>query len=50
VLVFVGVLGGLISLGVVGLFVGPVILAVAYKLLEAWVVEGESATETQGAS
>jgi predicted PurR-regulated permease PerM len=45
VLIFVGVLGGLISLGVVGLFVGPVILAVAYKLLEAWVAEGESVPE-----
>ena len=42
VLVFVGVLGGLVSLGVVGLFVGPVVLAVAYRLLEAWVAQGES--------
>lgn len=48
VLVFVGVLGGLISLGVVGLFVGPVILAVAYKLLEAWVDGGESAPDSAG--
>jgi len=45
-LVFTGVVGGLIAFGLVGIFVGPVVLAVAYMLLEAWVrqdsVEGES--------
>lgn len=39
-LIFAGVIGGLISFGVVGLFVGPVILAVAYTLFTAWVDEG----------
>ena len=38
-LVFAGVLGGLTSFGLVGIFVGPVILAVAYKVTEAWVRE-----------
>lgn len=36
-LVFAGVLGGLMSLGLIGIFVGPVILAVAHTLLTAWV-------------
>ena len=36
VLVFVGVVGGLIAYGLIGIFVGPVVLAVSYKLLEAW--------------
>ncbi len=36
-LVFVGVIGGLAAFGVVGLFIGPVVLAVGYRLLEAWV-------------
>ena len=36
-LVFAGVIGGLLSFGLVGIFVGPVILAVAYTLLVAWV-------------
>jgi predicted PurR-regulated permease PerM len=36
VLVFVGVIGGLIAFGLVGIFVGPVVLAVSHKLLEAW--------------
>ena len=37
-LIFAGVIGGLVSFGVVGLFVGPVVLAVVYTLLTAWVV------------
>lgn len=36
-LIFAGVLGGLMSFGLVGLFIGPVLLAVAIKLLKAWV-------------
>ncbi len=41
-LIFAGVIGGLLGFGVIGLFVGPVILAVSYTLLAAWVKEGES--------
>jgi predicted PurR-regulated permease PerM len=39
-LLIAGVLGGLIAFGVVGLFIGPVILAVTYTLLVAWVRDG----------
>jgi predicted PurR-regulated permease PerM len=35
-LIFAGVIGGLLAFGLVGIFVGPVVLAVAYTLLEAW--------------
>jgi predicted PurR-regulated permease PerM len=38
-LVFSGVIGGLIAFGLIGIFVGPVVLAVAYTLLKAWVNE-----------
>jgi predicted PurR-regulated permease PerM len=41
VLVVAGVLGGLLAFGLVGLFVGPVVLAVTYTLLVAWVGAGE---------
>jgi predicted PurR-regulated permease PerM len=41
VLVIAGVLGGLLSFGLVGLFVGPVVLAVTYTLLVAWIQAGE---------
>jgi predicted PurR-regulated permease PerM len=39
-LIFAGVIGGLIAFGIVGLFVGPVVLAVAYTLLRQWTAEG----------
>lgn len=39
-LIFAGVLGGLMSFGLVGLFVGPVVLAVAHTLLRAWTDAG----------
>ena len=38
-LIFSGVVGGLVAFGVVGIFVGPVVLAVAYTLLNDWVAE-----------
>jgi predicted PurR-regulated permease PerM len=34
--IFMGVLGGTLAHGIVGLFVGPIILAVAWDLLMAW--------------
>ena len=36
-LIFAGVIGGLIAFGVIGLFIGPVVLAVTLTLLQAWV-------------
>lgn len=41
-LIFSGVIGGLLALGVIGLFLGPVILAVAYTLLSQWVAADEA--------
>ncbi len=40
-LIFSGVIGGLLAFGLVGIFIGPVVLAVAYTLLEAWMADGE---------
>jgi predicted PurR-regulated permease PerM len=39
-LIFAGVIGGMLSFGLIGLFIGPVVLAVTYTLLEAWVADG----------
>lgn len=39
VLLLAGVIGGLIAFGLVGIFLGPVVLAVAYTLLQAWLEE-----------
>jgi predicted PurR-regulated permease PerM len=38
-LIFAGVVGGLLGFGLIGIFVGPVVLAVTYTLLEAWIEE-----------
>jgi predicted PurR-regulated permease PerM len=38
-LIFIGVIGGLVAFGIVGLFVGPVMLAISYTLLKEWVGE-----------
>jgi predicted PurR-regulated permease PerM len=48
-LIFAGVIGGLIAFGVIGLFIGPVVLAVTLTLLQAWVsdVEGQEAVITE---
>jgi len=40
-LILAGVIGGLLAFGIVGLFVGPVLLAVSYRLLGAWIESGE---------
>ena len=40
-LILGGVIGGLISFGVVGLFVGPVVLAATYTLAKDWVSRGQ---------
>ncbi len=43
-LIFSGVVGGLVSFGLIGIFVGPVVLAVGHTLLDAW-IESEDPKE-----
>ena len=38
-LIFAGVIGGLLAFGIIGLFIGPVVLAVAYTLWLDWLDE-----------
>jgi predicted PurR-regulated permease PerM len=38
-LILSGVIGGMLAFGLIGLFIGPVVLAVGYRLLSAWVNE-----------
>ena len=39
-LIFGGVIGGLLGFGLIGIFVGPMVLAVTYTLLVAWIEDG----------
>jgi predicted PurR-regulated permease PerM len=41
-LILSGVIGGLLAFGLIGIFVGPVVLAVSYTLLGAWVGTGDA--------
>lgn len=40
VLILPGVIGGLLWLGIIGLFIGPVVLAVTATLLDRWITSG----------
>jgi predicted PurR-regulated permease PerM len=41
-LIFAGVIGGLFGFGIIGIFIGPVVLAVSYTLLLDWMASGET--------
>lgn len=41
-LIFAGVIGGLLGFGVIGLFIGPAVLAVAYTLTTSWIAQMDS--------
>jgi predicted PurR-regulated permease PerM len=40
-LIFVGVIGGLVTFGLIGIFIGPLVLAVTHTLLRAWLYDVE---------
>jgi len=41
-LIFAGVVGGLFAFGIIGIFVGPVVLAVTYTLLDDWIASART--------
>lgn len=43
-LIFVGVIGGFVAFGLLGIFVGPVVLAVAYTFLKTWIDQTSAPT------
>jgi predicted PurR-regulated permease PerM len=44
------VIGGLIAFGVIGLFVGPVVLAVTYTTLQGWIRGNAPAAQPDAAA
>lgn len=44
--ILLGAIGGMIASGIVGLFVGAVVLTLGYKLFHAWIMIGEPASDT----
>jgi predicted PurR-regulated permease PerM len=43
--VLIGALGGMVTGGIIGLFIGPVILAVGYQLFWQWVDDQPQVSE-----
>ena len=49
ILILFGVIGGAVAFGVLGLFLGPTLLAVGYELIREWnAVEPKEASEEPG--
>jgi len=46
--VLIGALGGMVTSGIIGLFIGPVVLAVGYQLFWQWVSDQPQELETDG--
>jgi predicted PurR-regulated permease PerM len=44
VVILLGVIGGTLAHGILGLFIGPVILILGYELVKAWINEDEEKT------
>ena len=45
VVIFLGAIGGMLLSGIIGLFVGAVVLALGYKLFQAWLNMEDRSTE-----
>jgi predicted PurR-regulated permease PerM len=43
--VFLGVIGGIITMGLIGLFVGAVVLSIGYKLFLAWLARSSNVAQ-----
>jgi predicted PurR-regulated permease PerM len=46
VVVFLGAIGGFVFMGLIGLFIGPIVLSVGYKLFLAWLGDTTDANQT----
>lgn len=46
ILILSGVIGGLLAFGMIGLFIGPVVLAVSYRLVLVWMHEAPAPEES----
>ena len=49
IVILLGAIGGMLLSGIIGLFLGAVVLALGYKLLEAWLRQSEEESEAADA-
>jgi predicted PurR-regulated permease PerM len=40
--IFIGVIGGLLSIGVIGIFIGPLVMAAGYSIVVNWLSDDGS--------
>jgi predicted PurR-regulated permease PerM len=45
--IFIGVIGGLLSIGFIGIFIGPLVMAAGYSIVMDWLSEEDDAHEHQ---
>ena len=46
-IILIGAIGGMIGSGIIGLFIGPVILAIGYEIFVSWIGDGAPAHKAQ---
>ena len=46
--ILIGAIGGVMRAGIIGLFVGAVVMAVGYKIFTAWMEQAENDHNSQG--
>jgi predicted PurR-regulated permease PerM len=46
--IFIGAIGGFLSMGIIGLFVGAVVLVLGYQLFQAWLEEDATSAQRAG--
>jgi predicted PurR-regulated permease PerM len=49
-IILIGALGGMVSAGIIGLFIGAIVLAVGYKIFMDWVDEPSQDQEVEGSA
>jgi predicted PurR-regulated permease PerM len=45
--ILIGAIGGMIGSGIIGLFIGPVVFAIGYRIFVAWVSQGQPSKESE---
>jgi len=46
-IIFIGVIGGILTIGIIGIFIGPVVMATGYSIVWGWLSEEEGSSQGQ---
>jgi predicted PurR-regulated permease PerM len=45
-IIFIGVIGGILTIGFVGIFIGPIVMAAGYTIITSWLSEEAQGTQS----